>query len=196
MTIVEGLPYEARVGFIAFCADRCLKEAHRHPLAKSQLEKAPLLGEGLELLWARAEKGVKPDPNRLNVILSHLSMYETPAPDGENVLYNADISLVQAARVLTKGIKVLQDPEKATPRYVAGALEGPFQSVSQIYEDYRKARTGELKVIDTSLLRLQELGNKPFTRTIFDGVSEWKKGELSKKYAKNQLKGSAEDDNE
>jgi hypothetical protein len=192
--IAETLPYESRIAFIAFCAERCLKEANRHPAAREQLQKRPLLGEGLEMLWARAEQGTIPAPDRVNAILQHVSSYETPAPDMENVVYNADITLVQAARVLIKGMDVLQDPEKATGRYIAGASAGPFICVAQVYADYQNARNAERAVTDTALLRLHDWGNKPFSRKVFEGIPEWTRGELSKKYAENRLKGSADED--
>lgn len=195
-TIVETLPYESRIAFIAFCAERCFKEARRHPVAREQLEKLPLLGEGLEMLWVRAEQRVKPAPDRINAVLQHVSAYETPAADMENVVYNYDIILVQAARVLAKGMRVLQDPEKAAPRYVAGALEGPYLSVAQVYADFEAARNAERAVADIAILRLHEWGNKPFSRVVFEGIPEWPRGALSKKYAENRVKGTAENDDE
>lgn len=192
--IVETLPFEFRVGFIAFCVERCLNEAQRHPIPREQLEQLPLLKEGLDMLWKRAERGVSPDPERINLILEHLAGYERPAADLENVLYTFDVTLVSAARMLTKGMRVLQDAAQATAKYVSGALEGVVQSVGVIYAAWQDARKAELQIIDTALMRLQEWGNKPFSRAIFEGIPEWIRGELSKKYAENRLKGSAEDD--
>ena len=194
--IVEALPYESRVGFIAFCVARCFSEASRHPIPAAQLAQLPLLTEGLEMLWKRAEEGVLPDPERIKQILEHLSTYEIPAADAENVLYRFDVTLVNGARMLVKGMHVLQDSSQATPRYVSGALEGVVQSIGVIYAAWQESRKAELEIIDTALLRLHEWGNKPFSRAVFDGIPDWKRGELSKKYAENRLKGSAEDDDE
>ena len=194
--IAESLPYASRVGFIAFCASRCLEEARRHAVSRDQLEKLPLLSEGIAMLWARAERGIASDPERVNAVLSHVSSYESPTADGESVVYNADITLVQTARVLIKGMRVLLDPEKATARYVAGASEGPYLSVARIYADYKGARNAEATVTDAALLRLKEWGDKPFSRTAFEGIPEWSRGELSKKYAAHRVTGTAPDEDE
>jgi len=193
--IVESLPYESRIGFIAFCVERCLKEARRHPAAREQLEKLPQLTEGVEMLWARAKRGIVPEPERIDASLAHLSTYERPAADSENVVYNFDVTLVEAARMLTKGMRVLQNPQ-ATPRYVAGAFEGALQSVGAIYADWQNARNAERTIADTALQRLQEWGNRPFSHAVFEGIPEWTRGELSRMYAENRVKGSALDDDE
>jgi len=194
--IVEALPYESRIAFIAFCVERCFREARRHRAAEEQLSKLPLLGQGLDMLWSRAEHGVTPDPDRVDAVLQHVLTYETPAEDMENVIYNYDIAIVEGGRMLGKGMRALQDPEKATPRYVAGAVSGPYVSVAQIYADYQNARNAELAVEDTALQRLHDWGKKPFSRVVFEGIPEWPRGELSKRYAENRLTGSAEDDDE
>jgi hypothetical protein len=194
ITTIEKLPYEFRIGFVAFCAERCIKEARLHPVARKQLESLPLLLEGLEMLWARAERGVVPAPEAMNAVLAHLSTYDSTAPDLENVVYHYDVVLVDAAGEVRSGLRKVQDPETATADYVVNALEGPYHSVSVIYADYKNARKGELAVIDTALLRLLDWGNKPFSRAAFEAIPEWRRGELSRKYAENRLKGSAEDD--
>lgn len=194
--IIEKLPYEARVGFVAFCVERCLKEARMHPVAREQLEKLPMLTEGLEMLWARAERGEKPDRERVKAILAHLETYDAPAPDMESVVYNYDIALVQAARVLKDALRMLLNPDAATPEEVASALEGPAQSVAQIYEDEDASQDAEVEVIDTALQRLKKWGNKPFSRAVFEGIPEWKRGKLWKKYAENRVQGSAIQDDE
>jgi hypothetical protein len=196
ITVIERLPYESRIAFVAFCAERCLKEAGLHPVAREQLESLPLLVEGLEMLWARAERGTVPSPGAIERILAHLSSYDSTAPDLENVVYHYDVVLVDAANVVRSGLRKVQDPETATPDFVVSALEGPYHSVSVIYADYKRARKGELTVIDTALLRLLDWGNKPFSRVVFEGIPEWPRGELSKKYAANRVKGTAEDDDE
>lgn len=193
VAIVENLPYESRLGYMAFCVERCFKEARRHPVAREQLERLPLLTEGLEMLWARAEQGVLADPEQIKEILAHVSTYEKPAPDLDNVLYIADVTLVKAARMLMKAMKVLEDPE-AKPRYVAGALEGAVQSVGGIYADAADARDAEVAVIDTALEKLRDWRNKPFTRYVFEGIPDWTRGELSKKYAEGRIKGTDSDD--
>lgn len=194
--LVAELPYESRLGFIAYCIDRCFKEARRHVRASQQLEHAPLLAEGLDMLWARAERGQRPDPARIAAILDHVDTYERPAPDMESVLYNRDIILVQAARMMRKGMRALQNPDEATPSYVAGALEGPAQSVNQIYADWKPSGKAELGVIDTALERLRAWGSQPFSRNVFDGIPEWTRGDISRKYASDQIRGSALADDE
>jgi hypothetical protein len=191
--IVSRLPYESRLGFIAFCVERCLREAELHLTARAQLEDLPLLREGLEMLWARAERGVPPNPERVNAILSHVETYEAPHPSMESVVYNFDISLVQAARMLKKGMKALLD-SNVTPRYVAGAFEGAVQSVGVIYAHWEHARNMERNIADTALERLRDLGSQPFSRAVLESIPDWTRGDLSPKYAEGRLKGSAEDD--
>ena len=196
-SIVQALSYESRLGYIAFCVERCLAEARRHPAAKQQLDQLPDLSEGVEMLWARAERGVSPDPARVDAIRAHLQTYDRPAADRESVEYDRDVILVQAARMLAKGMTVLQQsPSEVDPDYVAGALEWATQSVGVVYADWKAARAGELGVIDDALLRLKKRGSKPFSRSVFDGIPEWKRGELSKKYAEGRLTGSAVDDDD
>lgn len=194
MAILEGASYEARVGFIAHCVERCMSEARRHPAAKEQLEQLPLLTEGLDMLWARAERGVKPDPARVEAILAHLGTYERPAADSQDVEYNYDVTLVEAARMLTKGMRVLKDPDAANPRYVAGALEGPVLITGLIYADSKKARDAELAVIDAALEQLRAWDGRPFSRVAFEGPAEWRRGEISKKYAERRLLGTKDEE--
>lgn len=192
--IADTLNYESKIAFVAFCVERCFKEARRHPVAKQQLENLPLLREGLDILWARADKGAAPPPDRVAAILNHVSSYESPAPDQENVLYNYDLTLVQAARVMVKGLRSLQDADQATGRYIAGAAEGPYLAVAAVYTDYRKARGSEAAVTDAALLKLAEGGHTSGKRSLLEGIPDWTRGEIAKKYAENRLKGSAEDD--
>jgi hypothetical protein len=192
--IVEKLPYEARLGFMAFCIERCLHEAERHPAAREQLENLPWLKEGVDMIWARAEQGKAPEAQRTEAILAHIETLEQPAPDMENVLYNADITLVQAARMLRKGLKALRSPEQANPRYVAGALEGPVQSVGTVYTDWQSARQAEVAVTDTALERLAAANQTPFSRTVFEGIADWKRGKVSTRYAEGRVKGSSDED--
>lgn len=193
MEIVERLPFESRVGFIAFCVDRCLSEARRHLGARMQLEQQPGLTKGTQLLWARAERGEIPDPARVAAVLAAAATYETPAATSEDVVYNADVTLVEAARMLTKGLRVLQDSEVATPRYVAGALEGPVMVAGLVYADGRAARNAELAVIDAALQRLGESAGQPFTRALLADLPDWPRAELSNRYAAGQLTGTADD---
>lgn len=196
VAIIEKLRYESRIAFVAFCAERCIKEARLHPLARKQLEGLYLLQEGLGLLWARAERKEHVSPGTVDNILAHLSSYDASAPDKENVIYNYDVSLVDAANVVRSGLLKLRDPESATPRLVANALEGPYHTVSMIYVDYKGARKAETQIIDTALLRLSELGDKPFSQSLFEGIPEWERGPVTKKYAEGRLKGTAESEDE
>lgn len=194
MAILEAVPYESQLGYIAFCVERLLQEAQRHPVARVQVEQLPLLREGLNMLWARAERGEMADPSRIRAVLNHLETYERPAADSDDVLYNYDVILVEAARMLTKGMRVLLDSAAANPRYVAGALEGAVMAVGLVYADGRRARTAEVAVIDAALERLREWGAKPFSRQVFTGISEWTRGEVSKRYAERQLTGTKDED--
>ena len=113
----------------------------------------------------------------------------------ESVVYNYDIALVQAARVLKDAFPMLVNPTAATPHEVASALEGPA-SVAQIYEDEDAAQDAEVAVIDSALQGLKKWGGKPFSRAVFEGIPEWKRGKLWKKYAEDRVKGSVLDDDE
>ncbi len=188
--IVERLPYESRVGFVAFCVERCLQEARRHPAASEQLERLPLLPEGLHMLWARAEKGMEPDPERSKAIRAHLNEYETPDPDGENELYIFDVTLVKAATELTRGLILLGEPDYFDADEVASALEGPDTTVRTIYVDWEAAGDAEVGVIDAALKRLEKWGDKPFSRDVFSGIPEWERGEVNAAYAEGRITGT------
>lgn len=194
MAIIDNVPYEARLGYMAYCVERCLAEAHRHPDAQAQLERLPLLREGVDMLWARAERGTLPDPSRLQAIRSHLETYEKPARDSEDVDYNYDVTLVEAARMLAKGLRVLEDPAAGNSRYVAGALEGPVMIAGLINADGRAARNREVGIIDAALERLAASGGARFSRTVFDGIPDWTRGELSPRYASRKLTGTRDED--
>ncbi len=194
--MVEGLPYESRLGFIGFCVEQCLNEASRHPIASQQLKNLSLLKEGLAILWARAEHNQPPDLKRIAVILSHLDTYWVEDPRREDILYTYDFSLCQAALILKKGMYSLQNEEKATARYVAGSSEGPYMLFGAIYEDYRHAQEAWNTVRDTVLQRLVKWGNKPFSRIVFEGIPDWPRGRVTKKYTETRLPGSAETDDE
>jgi hypothetical protein len=194
MAIIEQLSYEARVGFIVYCAERCLSEARRHASSREQLAKLPLLTEALEMLWVRAERGIAPKPERVRGVLDHLQTYEKPAKDSENVDYRYDVTLVEAARMLTKGMNVLLDTEAANPRYVAGAFEGAVMSVGLIYVDGRRARELETAVTDAALERLRNAGKQKFARSLFEGIPDWARGDVTPRYAGQRLTGTKDDE--
>ena len=188
--IVEELPYESRVGYVAFCVERCFKEARRHPIASKQLDRLPLLTEALDMLWARAENGAKPDRERIKAIRAHLDEYKKPDADGENEIFNYDITLVKAASELKGGLLLLESPESLDAYDIAAALEGPENAVSIIYEDWEDAGAAEANVIDTALRRLEKLGHKPFSREVFAGIPEWKRGKVKPQYAEGRITGT------
>jgi hypothetical protein len=194
--IVERLPVERRFAFVAFCAERCLHEAQHHSAAKAQLEGLPLLREGIDMLWARAERGVQPDPARVEAVREHVSTYEQPHPSGEGVTYRYDVTLVFAARVLIKGMKILRDPSTATAEYVAGALEGPVRMVGSIYADWEASRRAELAVIDAALRILADAANQPFSRQALENIPDWPRGELTARYREGRLRDSLPDEEE
>lgn len=188
--IVERLPYESQVGYVAFCVERCLDEARRHPAATEQLARLPLLTEGLDMLWARAEKRVEPDPGRLQAIRAHLKGYKTPDPDGENEVFNSDVTLVKAASELNGGLLLLQEPDALNAYDIAAALEGPDTAVRAIYADWEDAGNAEVGVIDAALKRLKKWGSKPFSREVFADIPEWERGEVKTEYAEGRITGS------
>jgi hypothetical protein len=188
--IVETLPYESRIGLIAFCAARCLNEGRRHAVARDQLENLPLLTEGVEMLWARAERTSLPDPARIDLVLEHVSTYEVPHPSGEGTVYKFDVCLVSAARVLMIGMPALQDQKSLTPPDVVGALESLELCIGAIYADWETATDAEWAVLEAAVQRLSDWGDKPFSRDVFAGIPEWPRGELSKRYVENRIRGS------
>lgn len=192
--IAESLPYESKLAFIAFCLDRCLKEAQLHAAARHQLEKLPMLKEALFMLWARSDDSAPPSPQRVAAILEHLSSYESPAADNENAIFNYDYTLVQAAHVALKGLRCLREPALASADYVASAGEGPYMAAAAVYKDYRAARNAEAAVKGAAILKLAEAGPGQKKRSLLDSVPDWTRGEISKQYADQQLKGSADED--
>lgn len=191
--LVETFAYEYKVAFIAFCAERCFKEAQLHKRANEQLNNLPLLAEGLQILWKRAENPGAIDIDRVKLILKHTSTdYELPGADMQHVIYNADIVLVEGARAIMKGMKVLLDPAKATPRYVAGTSSASFISAARVYTEYDKSRNNELAICEIALLRLRDFGNKPFSRLVFEDIPDWERGAISGRYAEGRIKNSAQ----
>jgi hypothetical protein len=191
--ILENLPFESKLGYMAFCVERCLVEARLHPAAAQQLSQLPLLRSGLEILWDRAERGRSPSDATLQQISSHVDEYDPVDAPRERVVYRYDVTLVQAARMLRKALTLLTDPATDAD-FVAGALEGVVQAIGVIYADYRNARNAELAVIDEALVRLRDHGAQPFSRAVFAGIPEWTRGALSKKYAGGKIKGEGGDD--
>lgn len=181
--IMEKLPFEARVGYVAFCVERCLLEARRHERARAELEELPLLSEALDILWACAERGAKPEEARVDAIRQHLSAYSAPDADGENDHYRHDITLVKAAGELLGGLLLVTEPNAVDAYDVAAALEGPDGAVRAIYDDWEAAGDAEVEVIDTALTRLSKTGKKPFSREVFRGIPEWTRGAVRPAYA-------------
>jgi len=193
--IVQDLPYELRLAYIAYCARRCLDEARRHAVARAQLEQLPMLHEALEMLWTRAEGGSAPEDARVRAILEHFETYEADGPDRESVVYRFDIALIQAARVLKSGLDCLRHPDRAEDvEYVASAIEGPAQTVDLVYADGDEAQASEVEHIGVALERLRESAARPFDRRFFDGLEDWTRGALAPRYAAGRLTGSAPDD--
>jgi len=199
--IVAALPFASRVAFCAFCAERCLGEARRHERAREQLAHEPLLEEGVALLWRRAEHPLEPDRARVTAIVDHVRGYEVAAKHGEGTDYTVDVALVKAVIPLFKGLALVLDPSAhdeldsvsldggppnrvRIPRYVAGAINGPYQSVSLIYADHEAARAGEMAVLDVALERLLALGSAPFSRAVLDGLADWPRGEVGARYVR------------
>jgi hypothetical protein len=186
--IAEGLPIESRLGYVAFCVDRCLKEARRHPVAARQLEELPLLQQGLDMLWDRAERGIVPtDIERIAAHLDTYASYDARDPDG-GAAYHYDVSIVWAGRTLRQGLSLLASPDKPID-YVVEAPYGIDQIVGAIYEDWETAQDAEDEVCETALVRLGEWGSRPFSRTVFDGLPDWQRGEISEKYASGRVIG-------
>jgi hypothetical protein len=192
VAIVETLGIPARTAFVAFAAQRCLAEGRRHPPVTAAIAQQPLLDQGVEMLWAVATGGPAPDPALLASLESMIDQYETPAASGEDVDWAVDISIVQAARMLKKGVKLVRDPDGTTARYVAGAVEGPFGAISRIYVDHKAASDAEIAVLDAAVLRLQS--GAAISRTMFDDIPDWTRTAVSPRYAAGRITGSVEPD--
>ncbi|NMJ44384.1 hypothetical protein GWK16_24270 [Roseomonas sp. JC162] len=191
--MLADFSYEARIAYVAFCAERCLAEARRHPAAAAQLENQPLLREGVELLWSAASGTAPTDKARVALVRDHVAQYERPHASGEAVVYARDITLVSAARVLAKGMRFLEDPGSATADFVVGALDGPAVLIGTIYEDAMASRREEVAVIDAALERLRGAA-PPITRDLFRDIPDWPRGALTRIYASGQLTDSSVDE--
>jgi hypothetical protein len=191
--IVNELSFESKLGYMAYCVERCLNEARRLPQAARELEQLPDLTQGVARLWARAEQQTPIEPAELRRLLAFAESFEQPDPTLERVHYTHDVTLVQGARVLKKALQLVEDPGKRAS-YVASAYGGPFQAVAAVYEDYRSARSAEEAIADEALQRLHAARNQPFTRAIFAGIPEWTRGPLAQKYAAGRITGLGEGD--
>jgi hypothetical protein len=189
IALLRELPYESKLGFVAFCLDRSLREARRHPNPRAQTAALSVLDEGLELLRQRAEQGIEPDPQRVERVHAQGLSFERPDPDGINMKYDVDVALIEAANTLLSGMRLLQNPN-ADLRLVAAAVDGPVVGATTIYEDVDGAREGELEVLDTALARLRAHGNAPFSRAVLDGIPDWTRGQISARYAAGRITGS------
>jgi len=194
--IVEGLSFESRLAYMAFCLERSIAEAKRHPQAAQQLKELPILYEGLEILWERVEKQKSPDPKVVERILAELSNFEVEDPTRDRVIYKYDVTLVQGARTLRNSLEFLQDPSSKDASYVLDSLEGAVIAAGLIYDDYETARDAEEKIAETALLRLQEWGDKPLTKKVFQDIPEWTRGELSSEYMRGKVTGEGEEDDD
>ena len=194
--MIDELGYPARVAFVAFCADRCLAEARRHPRARAELEQLPLLSRGVDLLWSVAEGGSAPDDAQLRAINEHVRTYELPHPSGEGIRYAHDISLVYAARVLMIGMRVLADPDEADSETVADAMDGPGRLIGTIYDRAAASRDLEEAVLHTALERLHAAQGQPIVRTMLDDIPDWPRGPLTQRYAEGRHNDSLPDEQE
>jgi hypothetical protein len=193
--LIGDLGYEARVAFIAFCAERCLAEARRHPSAARELASLPLLPDGIDLLWTVACGG-EPASEKARDVAEHVQTYEVPHPSGVGICYAHDIALVYAARVLMTGMKVLLDPEAASPERVAGAMSGPLRLIGSIYEQAMASRQQEDHLLQLALRRLHAVRDKPLTRSLLDGIPDWHRGPLLRRYVEGRLTDSLPDEEE
>lgn len=178
--LLEGCGHEARLAYIAFCAQRCLDEARRHKRANEQLSQEPMLQEGVELLWGAAG-GTSPDPVRVAAVHAHVATFEKPDPGGEKLVFRRDFALVSVARVLTTGMEVLADPARATPDFIVDVLDGPGVLMATIYHDAEEASDKELDVADVALERLRG-AVAPIDRSLFDGIPDWTRGKVARLY--------------
>ncbi|MBR0655528.1 hypothetical protein [Plastoroseomonas arctica] len=179
--LLEAVGYEARLAYIAFCAERCFAEAQRHKRATEQLGQEPLLREGVELLWAAA-RGSSPEPARVAAVRERVATFEKPDPGGEKLVFKRDFALVAIARVLTKGMRVLAEPGKAKPAFIVGVLDGPGILMATIYHNAMECSDKEIDVIDLALARLHD-ATPPIDRSLFDGIPDWTRGKVARLYA-------------
>ena len=179
--IVAQLPYTSRVAFTAFCAERCVREARRYLRTREQLELRPSICESLELLWALVGGATAAEAVRVRWLADDLRELEVANAAGDGTVLHADAVLVKAVIPLLKGLALAVQPESgdtilpfkldgsvaprqiATPRYVAGAMEGPVMAVGHVYADAMSARDAEKAVCDQALLRLRDVGADELT---------------------------------
>lgn len=156
VVIADGLPYEAKLAFIAFCAERCQNEIARHPSWNVKWSDHPVLAELVDALWARASSEKMPSPAELQDMRETLKALNQPDSDPGNDAEKGAKAVIDTTRVLLKGVTCLLDPAAATGRYVAGAAEGPYLIAAMAYRDFRAARKAEAGVTDAALLKLKE----------------------------------------
>jgi hypothetical protein len=72
----------------------------------------------------------------------------------------------------------------------------PIGAVSEIYDDWEDAQDAELKLLDDALKRLQKAGKNGFSRSVFDGITDWKRGKVSRAYAEGRVVGTADEDDD
>ena len=195
--IVGALSREAQYAFVAYCVERCLAEARRHPAARAELERLPLLPEGLAMLWAAAAGNPPADIARARDILKHTQSYQRPNKDDSDTFFAHDVNLVFAGGVLGSGMRMLIDPDNIEIRRVAGAVGGPGRAIGTIYADSGGARDQEEHVLWLALERLRDAdGRKPITPAVFDGIPDWPRGPLRKRYTAGKVTGMEDDDEE
>ena len=194
---MTALSREAQLAFVAYCVERCLAEARRHPAARAELERLPLLTDGLAMLWAAAGGNLPTDTDRVREVLKHTQSYQRPNRDDTDTVYAHDVNLVFAGGVLGSGMRMLLEPNNIEIRRVVGAVNGPGRSIATIYADSGAARDQEEHVLWLALERLRDAdGRQPITLAVFDGIPDWPRGPLRKRYAAGKVTGRRDDDDD
>lgn len=191
---LESLPPESRLRFSAYYLDRLLREAALHPIPRAQLKHLPLMREASEILWARTERDERPDAARVDVIAAHIDDHWLPDPRGEGILFVFDAIVYKLANALTMTATVLADPAAITATYVSHFHSLVWESVSLIYEDFARARASEESIVDEVISLLLVHEGRPFSRGIFDAITEWPRGQVSMTYRLGRITGTSEDD--
>ncbi len=179
--LLEKLAYERRLGFVAFCTERCLAEARRMRAATEQLAALPAVTEALEMLWTAAA-GTVPEPG----VAADLADRVRAAATGtqENPRHPA---VKAAADVLVRGLDLVADPSRATPSLVASAADGPAILAATLYASEMEARRAEAAVHARALERLRD-SEARMSRAFFDALEDWPRTPLHARFVEESEK--------
>jgi hypothetical protein len=191
--IINALPYNEKLAFVAFCAERCIGEARRH--APEELDRANKLPLALDWLW-RAAQGETVDYKRdLGELHRTLDSFEPPADDQSLALGKYDITISKAMLCVDEGFCAIRNPDIAL-RSVDRAFEAACSTVARIYQASRPMEQNEIAVLDEALRRLNGLGGQPVKREMLADIPDYERGPVSPRYLSNRRRQAVEEEDD